>query len=139
LEHVVFWLAKPKVPCYFQIFWQRTANFNVLPFYLLMMVHFLYDNNIDDLAFILGNEIATNGQEKFVLPCNLWICGNYLVPTPFCSYLNRHFSLIICTHSFSFYVLLVRCWFLCCTLLLNIGLFYSWKLRLEWRVVQPRK
>lgn len=120
---------------------KRTANFYFLYICWWWSMFPTITILMSDIAFILGDEIATNGQEKFILPCNLWICGNYLVPTPFCSYLNRHFSLIICTHSFSFsfYGHLVRCWFLCCTLLLNIGLFYSRKLRLEWRVVQPCK
>jgi hypothetical protein len=36
-----------------------------------------------DFALGIGDEIATNGEEKFILPRNLWICGKYQAFTIF--------------------------------------------------------
>jgi hypothetical protein len=36
-----------------------------------------------DLLFVIGDEIVTNGKEKFILPHNLWICGKFHMPTAF--------------------------------------------------------
>jgi hypothetical protein len=37
-----------------------------------------------DPVLVIGDEIATNGQKKCIIPYNLWICGKFYIFSAFC-------------------------------------------------------
>jgi hypothetical protein len=94
-----------------------------------------------DLVLVIGNEIATNGQKKCIIPYNLWICGKFCISSTFYYTINILLWLFSLIHDICPFLsqYLVRCWLLRRTLFLHIGCLYSGKLWLERGDAQPCK